>query len=48
MMFNRKRSRAMMKLTHMDSHEISTMMKVVAAGFIAYQATKYMVKEIMD
>lgn len=47
-MFSRKRSRAMMKMTHMDSHEMKTMIKVAAAGFLAYQAAKFVVKEIMD
>lgn len=48
MMFSRKRSRALMKMAHMDSHEIKTAVKVVAAGFIAYKAAKFMMKEIMD
>lgn len=48
MMFCRKRTRALMKMASMDSGDMKTMMKVVAAGFIAYQATKFVVKEIMD
>lgn len=47
-MFCRKKSRAMMKMAHLDSHEMKSVMKVVAAGFIAYQATKFMMKEMMD
>ena len=48
MMFSRKRNRAMMKMAHLDSNDMKTVVKVVAAGFIAYQATKFVMKEIMD
>ena len=48
MMFSRKRNRAMMKMAHLDSNDMKTVAKVVAAGFIAYQATKFVMKEIMD
>lgn len=48
MMFGRKRSRALMKMAHMDASDMKTVVKVVAAGYIAYQATKFVVKEIMD
>lgn len=48
MMFGRKRSRALMKMAHMDSGDMKTVVKVVAAGFIAYQATKFVMREIMD
>lgn len=47
-MFSRKRSRAMMKFSRMDSCEMKTAIKVVAAGYIAYQAAKFMMREIMD
>lgn len=47
-MFSKRKTRAMMRMAHMDSHEMKTMMKVVAAGYIAYRATKFVMKEIMD
>ena len=48
MMLSRKRNRAMLKMVQTDSHEMKTAFKVATAGFIAYQAVKFMVREIMD
>lgn len=48
MMLSRKTNRAIMKMVQPDSHEMKTAVKVATAGFIAYHAVKFMVREIMD
>ncbi len=47
-MFSRKYRRSLQHLGHMHSGDMSEMMKIAAAGFIAYQAAKYVIREVMD
>lgn len=47
-MFNSRRSRSLMKMTGMDQCEVRSMLKIAAAGYIAYHAAKFVVREIMD
>lgn len=45
-MFGNKYRRTLRQLSH--ANDMSDVMKVAAAGFIAYQAAKYVIREVMD
>ncbi|MBP2631765.1 MAG: hypothetical protein H6Q70_2393 [Firmicutes bacterium] len=48
MIFGHKKRYPIMGMGSMDSDDMRSMAKMAFAGFIFYQAAKYVVKEIMD
>lgn len=45
-MFGNKYRRTLRQISH--ANDMTDVMKVAAAGFIAYQAAKYVIREVMD